>query len=277
MLNREQILKKTENMKKSFFCLVAAFIFFNFFLSLTLNLSSLSKKEENKSFITVELKNNISQDARQKLEQDFLAMPEIRRVTFYSRNKAFIELQKDLELSIPKGENPLPDTFFLYFKDSKDIEKIQEKIEKEEGVKEFFLDQKYIETLKKKAAIYKTAAAFSFLLLVVPSILLTLFIFQTAAGFDIMKRYIMNPEGKFIEKGARAYNVAIFIASSLMGTLIYFNAYIYLRRTVLSIDPGMSILSFFEILYYQLAGILLCNIAVWFNPARLFSRGSEDE
>lgn len=277
MLNREQILKKTENMKKSFLCLVAAFIFFNFFLSLTLNLSSLSKKEENKYFITVELKNNISQDTKEKLEQDFLTMPEIRRVTFYSRDKAFTELQKDLELSIPKGENPLPDTFFLYFKDSKDIEKIQEKIEKEEGIKEFFLDQKYIEATQKKAEIYKTAAAFSFILFVVPSILMTLFIFQTASGFDIMKRYLMNPEGRFIEKGARAYNVVLFFAASTLGSLIYFNAYIYLRGKLLSLDSSLSILSFFEILYYQLAGIVLCNIAVWFNPAKLFSRGSEEE
>lgn len=277
MLNIEQITAKSKKMKKTFLALTVAFIFFNFFLSLTLNLFTLSKREENRYFIRVELKSNVSRDIRKQMEGAFLAMPEINKVSFYGKDKAFIDLQKDLDLSLPKGENPLPDTFFLYFKDMKELEKIQEKIEKEEGVKEFFIDYSYLQSVEKRTDLYRGITLATFALFTVPCSLLIYFIFQTGCGFEILKRSLEQGEKRFLEKGAKIYNIILSVGASLLGTLIFLNLYFYIRKEMLTLDPTLPVMSLFEILYYQLGAVVACNTAIWASPGRLISKRSVEE
>jgi cell division transport system permease protein len=264
-------------MKKTFLALIIGFIFFNIFLSVTLNLFSLTKKEEGKLYISVELKSNTSLEERKRLEQSFLKIPEINKVTFYGREKAFEKLQKDLELSLPKSENPLPDTFFLYFKNIDEIEKIQSEIEKEQGIKEFFIDYDFLKIVQKKSELYKKITLFSVMIFIVPSILLIYFIFQTGLGYEILRRKLMNPEGKNLEKNSKIYSIILSVAASLIGILIYFNLYFYCRREIIKLDSTFTMLSFFEIFYYQVGATVICNMVALVNPRQLISKRSVEE
>ncbi|MDO4589310.1 MAG: permease-like cell division protein FtsX, partial [Fusobacterium sp.] len=126
--------------KKTFILLVISFIILNFFLSVLTNISSINKKIDNSYFFTADLKSELKEEEKNKIEIDILGVEGVRRVRYLSKEEAFKNLQTQLDVAIPKGENPLSDSLLIYFDSLDTAEKIQESLENNQNIKEVFVD-----------------------------------------------------------------------------------------------------------------------------------------
>ena len=107
--NRIQLKKKT------FILLVISFVILNFFLSFVINISSTTKKIENSYFFTADLRSNLNEEEKNKTEIEVLSIEGVKKVRYLSKEEAFKKLQFQLDIAIPKGENPLSDSLLIYF------------------------------------------------------------------------------------------------------------------------------------------------------------------
>ena len=128
--NEKREINNFTGIRRGFFGIIAAAFIFNMFFAGFLNISSSHIKElKNKNFIMAELQSSLSQSKKEELEKKFLNLKEVQKVTYVDSYTAFQDLQKILGIVIPKGENPLPDSLRIYFKNAEDVEKLQSVLE----------------------------------------------------------------------------------------------------------------------------------------------------
>ena len=116
---------RTQLKKKTFILLVISFVILNFFLSFVINISSATKKIENSYFFTADLRNNLNEEEKNKTEVEVLNIEGVKKVRYLSKEEAFKKLQFQLDIAIPKGENPLSDSLLIYFDSPTRLEKKQ--------------------------------------------------------------------------------------------------------------------------------------------------------
>lgn len=262
--------------KKTFILLVISFIILNFFLSVLTNISSINKKIDNSYFFTADLKSELKEEEKNKIEIDILGVEGVRRVRYLSKEEAFKNLQTQLDVAIPKGENPLSDSLLIYFDNLDTAEKIQESLENNQNIKEVFVDAAFISFQEREKKFYNIVFTMVIILLVIPSILGIYYIFYNAVAIDFLNYEDVIPDSKANSRRAKRINLLPFTGASLVGTLIFFNVYTYFREELIELSNKYLILSIGEIFVIQILAIIAINMVIWINPLRLRTLVRED-
>lgn len=260
---------RTKIKKKTFILLVISFIILNFFLSVLINISSMNKKIDNSYFFTVDLKSELKEEEKNKIEVEILGLEGVRKVRYLSKEEAFKNLQTQLDVAIPKGENPLSDSLLIYFNSLDDAEKLQENLENNQNIKEIFVDAAFIGYQEREKKFYNLLFAMIMIFLVAPSILGIYYTFYNAVAIDFLNYNDIIPDDRINSKRAKKVNLLPFTGAALMGTLIFFNVYTYFREEIIEISSKYLILSIGEIFVVQVLAIIAINMIIWINPLRL--------
>jgi len=264
----KKVQKKSKiyvDIKKSFFSIILISILFNFFVSGILNFNSQLNKLDNINFVSVELQNNISTKEKGKIEEYLLNIPEIKKVIYVDSYIAFRNLQSNLGIVIPRGENPLPDSMRIYFDNKSSLEKIQDILDKDKRIKEYFIDGSYSEEIGMKSKIY-TGIKNILLFGSISSLAILYFIISLQIQSDYLALILNGKSNARTKLKAKNINVLQFTVAILSGTVIYYNIYFILRQWLLTLDIKVDILSLFQIIYFQSLIIFLLIIIVWKFP-----------
>ena len=244
--------------------IVAAFIF-NMFFAGFLNITSQVKEFKNKNFIMAELQSRLSQAEKEELEEKFLNLKEVQKITYVDSYTAFQDLQKNLGIVIPRGENPLPDTFRIYFKNAKDVEKLQSVLEETQEIKEFFIDGIYISEINSRIRILNL-----FGLIFMSGMICSLFILNSIFMFQIENDYLLNYIGDStnLRNRLKAKNVNLlpFTVAVSLGLFLFFNFYVTVRKALIQETIFTDVLSLMQIFYIQTGAALLIILLAWFMP-----------
>ena len=275
-IEKNYIKKRTQLKKKTFILLVISFIILNFFLSFFLNVSSATKKVENSYFFTADLKLNLSEEEKNKIEMDILGIDGVKKVRYLSKEEAFEALQFQLDIAIPKGENPLSDSLLIYFDSPTRLEKIQENLESNQNIKEFLIDANFIAHKEREVKFYKLILVSIVLGMAIPSMFMIYFIFYNAVSIEFLNNQDIINDEKTNMARSKKVNLLPFTAASIIGTLIFFNGYIYIREQMLKISSKYLMLSLGEMVVIQVLIILMINIVIWINPLKLAKVSMEE-
>lgn len=244
--------------------IVAAFIF-NMFFAGFLNITSQVKEFKNKNFIMAELQSRLSQAEKEELEEKFLNLKEVQKITYVDSYTAFQDLQKNLGIVIPRGENPLPDTFRIYFKNAKDVEKLQAVLEETQEIKEFFIDGIYISEINSRVRILNL-----FELIFMCGMVCSLFMINSIFMFQIENDYLLNYIGDStnLRNRLKAKNVNLlpFTVAVSLGLFLFFNFYVTVRKALIQGAVFTDVLSLMQIFYIQTGAALLIILLAWFMP-----------
>lgn len=251
--------------RRGFFGVIVAAFVFNMFFAGFLNITSEVKRLKNGNFIMAELQNNLSQSKKGELEKKFLNLEEVQKVTYVDSYVAFQELQKNLGIVIPRGENPLPDTLRIYFNDAKDVEKLQGILEETQEIKEFFVDGTYISEINGRVRVLNLFGIAAVLGAVFSLFLInTLFLFQVED--DYMINMIADRENPRNRIKAKNINLLPFTIGILVSQLLFFNFYVIIRKALINEGIFADVLSLFQIIYFQGGAAFLIILFVWFMP-----------
>lgn len=266
----ETIEKKTKiytDVKKSFFSIILISILFNFFISGILNFNYQLNKLNNINFVSAELQNNISTEGKGEIEKYLLNIPEIKKVIYVDSYIAFKNLQSNLGIVISRGENPLPDSMRIYFNNSSSLEKIQNILDKDKRIKEYFIDGNYSEEIGSRLKIYKLIKDI-FIVGGLFSLIILYFIVSLQIQSDYLAMLVNGKNSSRIKLKAKNINVLQVTLGILSGTAIYYDLYFILRQWILNLDAKTNILSLFQIIYIQSFLIFILVIIVWKFPIK---------
>ncbi|MGL5970957.1 MAG: cell division protein FtsX [Cetobacterium sp.] len=254
--------------KRTFIALTLSFMIFNIFISLSSNSYFIGKMLKNNFFMTVELQNDIQKEKIQEFEKFLLSNENVKGVKFLSRNEAFKNLQKELEIVIPKNENPLPNSIIVYFKNEKNLQTIQELLDVNSMVREIYIDNQFLENNIKKIKVVNISIII-FLILSAAVYYQITTILRAVIIRDYIIYSIKKPNNKNVFLIAKNKNLIPFIGSSLVGGLIFSNAYIILRDNYQFLLPGLILQSFNQIFILEIFATLFALILSWKSTPKL--------
>lgn len=268
-MEKNTIRTKIQIKKTTFILTVLSFIILNFFLAFFINVDAIKSRVEAGYFFTADFHKNVSSEDKEKLEIEILKLEGVKQVRYVSKEEAFQKVQYQLDVAIPKGENPLSDSLIIFFDKPTDIEKIQVKLENNENIKEVFVDGEYINYKERQLKFYQMVSVGIVLGCILPLLALIYYIFYSAVSIDYINNVGLIKDDKTNRIRAKSVNLLPFTAGSIIGTLIFFNIYIYFRNHLLLISNRYLVLSLKEIIFIQFGVILIINLLIWLKPIKI--------
>lgn len=268
-MEKNTIRTKIQIKKTTFILTVLSFIILNFFLAFFINVDTIKSRVEAGYFFTADFHKNVSSEDKEKLEIEILKLEGVKQVRYVSKEEAFQKVQYQLDVAIPKGENPLSDSLIIFFDKPTDIEKIQVKLENNENIKEVFVDGEYINYKERQLKFYQMVSVGIVLGCILPLLALIYYIFYSAVSIDYINNVELIKDDKTNRIRAKSVNLLPFTAGSIIGTLIFFNIYIYFRNHLLLISNRYLVLSLKEIIFIQFGIILIINLLIWLKPIKI--------
>lgn len=268
-MEKNTIRTKIQIKKTTFILTVLSFIILNFFLAFFINVDKIKSRVEAGYFFTADFHKNVSSEDKEKLEIEILKLEGVKQVRYVSKEEAFQKVQYQLDVAIPKGENPLSDSLIIFFDKPTDIEKIQVKLENNENIKEVFVDGEYINYKERQLKFYQMVSVGIVLGCILPLLALIYYIFYSAVSIDYINNVGLIKDDKTNRIRAKSVNLLPFTAGSIIGTLIFFNIYIYFRNHLLLISNRYLVLSLKEIIFIQFGIILIINLLIWLKPIKI--------
>lgn len=268
-MEKNTIRTKIQIKKTTFILTVLSFIILNFFLAFFINVDTIKSRVEAGYFFTADFHKNVSSEDKEKLEIEILKLEGVKQVRYVSKEEAFQKVQYQLDVAIPKGENPLSDSLIIFFDKPTDIEKIQVKLENNENIKEVFVDGEYINYKERQLKFYQMVSVGIVLGCILPLLALIYYIFYSAVSIDYINNVGLIKDDKTNRIRAKSVNLLPFTAGSIIGTLIFFNIYIYFRSHLLLISNRYLVLSLKEIIFIQFGIILIINLLIWLKPIKI--------
>lgn len=268
-MEKNTIRTKIQIKKTTFILTVLSFIILNFFLAFFINVDTIKNRVEAGYFFTADFHKNVSSEDKEKLEIEILKLEGVKQVRYVSKEEAFQKVQYQLDVAIPKGENPLSDSLIIFFDKPTDIEKIQVKLENNENIKEVFVDGEYINYKERQLKFYQMVSVGIVLGCILPLLALIYYIFYSAVSIDYINNVGLIKDDKTNRIRAKSVNLLPFTAGSIIGTLIFFNIYIYFRNHLLLISNRYLVLSLKEIIFIQFGIILIINLLIWLKPIKI--------
>lgn len=268
-MEKNTIRTKIQIKKTTFILTVLSFIILNFFLAFFINVDTIKSRVEAGYFFTADFHKNVSSEDKEKLEIEILKLEGVKQVRYVSKEEAFQKVQYQLDVAIPKGENPLSDSLIIFFDKPTDIEKIQVKLENNENIKEVFVDGEYINYKERQLKFYQMVSVGIVLGCILPLLALIYYIFYSAVSIDYINNVGLIKDDKTNRIRAKSVNLLPFTAGSIIGTLIFFNIYIYFRNHLLLISNRYLVLSLKEIIFIQFRIILIINLLIWLKPIKI--------
>lgn len=268
-MEKNTIRTKIQIKKTTFILTVLSFIILNFFLAFFINVDTIKSRVEAGYFFTADFHKNVSSEDKEKLEIEILKLEGVKQVRYVSKEEAFQKVQYQLDVAIPKGENPLSDSLIIFFDKPTDIEKIQVKLENNENIKEVFVDGEYINYKERQLKFYQMVSVGIVLGCILPLLALIYYIFYSAVSIDYINNVGLIKDDKTNRIRAKSVNLLPFTVGSIIGTLIFFNIYIYFRNHLLLISNRYLVLSLKEIIFIQFGIILIINLLIWLKPIKI--------
>lgn len=268
-MEKNTIRTKIQIKKTTFILTVLSFIILNFFLAFFINVDTIKSRVEAGYFFTADFHKNVSSEDKEKLEIEILKLEGVKQVRYVSKEEAFQKVQYQLDVAILKGENPLSDSLIIFFDKPTDIEKIQVKLENNENIKEVFVDGEYINYKERQLKFYQMVSVGIVLGCILPLLALIYYIFYSAVSIDYINNVGLIKDDKTNRIRAKSVNLLPFTAGSIIGTLIFFNIYIYFRNHLLLISNRYLVLSLKEIIFIQFGIILIINLLIWLKPIKI--------
>ncbi|WP_432204855.1 permease-like cell division protein FtsX [Cetobacterium somerae] len=253
---------------RTFIALTFSFIIFNIFISLSSNSYFIGKVLKNNYFLTIELQNEGSKDKIQEFERFLLENQNVRGTRFLSKEEAFRNLQKELEIVIPKSENPLPNSIIVYFKEEKNLHAIQELLDVNPMVREIYIDSQFLQSTQRKIS----AANMSLFICLILSLGMYYPITTILRGTiirDYMIFSIKAPQNKRNFMIARNKNLIPFFVSSLVGAMVFFNIYIILSESYQKVLSNLILQSFKQIILVEVLATALLLFLAWKSTGKL--------
>ncbi len=267
MFNRKdrREINNFTGIKRGFFGIIVAAFVFNMFFAVFLNITSEIKQLKNKNFIMAELQNNLSQSKKGELEKKFLNLNEVQKVIYVDSYEAFKDLQKNLGIVIPRGENPLPDSLRIYFKNAGDVEKLQNVLEETQEIKEFFVDGTYISEINGRVRVLNLFGVITAI-----GAVCSLFLINSLFLFQVENDYIINVMADETNQRnrirAKNINLLPFTTAVLLSLVLFFNFYVIMRRTLIQEGIFAEILSLFQVIHFLGIAAVLIILCAWFMP-----------
>ncbi|MGF6906282.1 permease-like cell division protein FtsX [Fusobacterium sp. PH5-44] len=248
--------------KKTIIPFIIAFFFLNFISATIINLYEMSQNMESNHFISIDIRANISPLEIENLEKEILSIYAVKNVKYVSKEQSFKELQEQLGIAIPESENSLSDSMMIYFRSRADLKDLQERIENMPEVKETYIDEIHMKFKEERSKFYRLLIVVIFGTLFIPTLFLLTFIFYNGFLIDFSNNYLSVQNERMARKNAKVSGILPLLFSSIVGSLIFLNVYLYLRKMlVLNIGESYTLLSLKEFVLYQIiVNAILCII-----------------
>ena len=271
IINRysNSIQGKIQIRKTTFVLMTLSFIILNFFIASFLNVQWMKKETKATYFFTADFQKDIPEGEKEKTEIDILKLDGVRKVRYVSKEGAFQKLQYQLDIAIPKSENPLSDSLIIYFNEPSDIEGIQVKLESNQNIKEFFVDGTYIAYKDREVRFFKILSWCLGILCIAPLIMMIYLTYYSSISIDYINNVGIIQNDMVNRKRSKTVNAFPLIASATMGTLIFFNIYIYFRNHLLDISGNYLILSLKEIVFMQCLILFIVVLLMLLKPVKI--------
>lgn len=271
IINRysNSIQGKIQIRKTTFVLMTLSFIILNFFIASFLNVQWMKKETKATYFFTADFQKDIPEGEKEKTEIDILKLDGVRKVRYVSKEEAFQKLQYQLDIAIPKSENPLSDSLIIYFNEPSDIEGIQVKLESNQNIKEFFVDGTYIAYKDREVRFFKILSWCLGILCIAPLIVMIYLTYYSSISIDYINNVGIIQNDMVNRKRSKTVNAFPLIASATMGTLIFFNIYIYFRNHLLDISGNYLILSLKEIIFMQCLILFIVVLLMLLKPVKI--------
>lgn len=253
-------LPRVQIKKTTFVLMTLSFIILNFFIASFLNVQWKVKETKATYFFTADFQKDVLDSEKEKTEIEILTLDGVRKVRYISKEEAFQKLQHQLDIAIPKSENPLLDSLIIYFNSPSDIEGIQVNLENNQNIKEVFVDGTYIAYKDRELRFFRILSWCIAVVCILPLIMMIYLSYYSSISIDYINHVGIIQNDRANRKRSKTVNAFPLIASSLMGTLIFFNIYIYFRNHLLDISGNYLILSLKELIFMQ--SVILVTIVV---------------
>lgn len=252
-----------------FYGIVIIILLLNLFMSLTLNFKKVADESLFNPFIIVDLQNNLKEQDKNKIETDILSLKGVSSVRFMDKSESFALLQNDLNISIPESTNPLFDSMIIYLKDIELAEKIQENLEAREEIKQVYKENDFFEREAERGFVFLfiqiSSAIVAFLLAIISIIL-----FNLNIGIEFLNSVNISKDFQDTIKISKIRNLLSFSTATIVGTLIFFNAYVFFRKYIFHSYFQYTMLSLWQIFILHIIVVAFLNFIVWILPANIF-------
>ena len=263
------IQNKIQIKKTTFVLMTLSFIILNFFIASFLNVQWMKKEIKSTYFFTADFQKDVPNSEKEKTEIDVLKLDGVKKLRYVSKEEAFQKLQHQLDIAIPRSENPLSDSMIIYYDKPSDIEGIQVNLESNQNIKEVFVDGTYIAYKDKEMRFYNMLAWCIGLLGILPLSIITYLVYYSSISIDYINNVGIIQDDKVNRKRSKRINVLPVIASATMGVLIFFNIYIYFREHLLGISGNYIILSLKELAFMHLLILLVIVLLMLLKPTKI--------
>lgn len=245
------IAKGIRGYRMNLFTLIAAFIVLNTASATLLNLYTNTQSLKDNYKLSIYFKGDPTEEMLNDFEQRLVLMPEVRSLRYESKEVALRDLENQLGIRIPRGNNPLSSNFLVTFNGTDNLEELQQQLDREDLIKEVYVDTEQIEKLDNK--IERNRKLFIYLLLGggLPLIFVIFSLFHSNILYnnrDITSKVFIGETKKRALKPYYAISDCIFISASAIGTLIFLNAYEFFRNNFIGIEKGAVLPSTEEVL-----------------------------
>jgi cell division protein FtsX len=260
----EEIFYKKKNYYNMNLVSLALMIFvLNFFLAYSFNIVKLNEKIKNNYKINVYIEKGTSDVGIEELEKKILAYDDVRYVKFRSKEMVLNEMEKELGMSIRKGENPLYDSMLITFRNPENLKSLEEKLLKENNIIEVMYSEQSIEGAvnrieeNRKLIMYVGIFAILPILVTVYNLIHGALVSQLE---DIKSRVYLGMKKSQALKPYYFINISKVFVSSLLGGLLFLNLYEAVKNKNLPINLESVLLSNLEAV--AVTGILVAFMTI---------------
>ena len=225
--------------KNNFFGLTYLFFLFVFFVCLFLNINKYKQTIESNSILQVELKNNIAKEDIDAIEKKLWGIKEVKNLRYYSSERGLEKLVKELQISIPKANNPLSNLIIVNVLGVDNQKKLIETLsENEKNIVSFHYDEE-INSKISQTILNLQILLFSIGLLALLPISYKIFLTFNSLVYEkyIYYYFLLKNKEQALGRSKRAVFLPL-IASSMLGSSLYFNLYLLFKS---NFSEGISV------------------------------------
>jgi cell division transport system permease protein len=226
------------------------FLMLEFFGAYAINMRKLNDYLKTNIQIKAYLKDGTTEEGKQKLQADIMAIPEVKGVKFYSKEIALNDMSKSLNINLDIKDNPLPDTVFITVDENTNMEGVRTQIEtidiidQVEGKSEIVEKiSKFVKGLNRAVLYFSIGASIPVFILIYnfvnAGILLRKTDIEIMSLVGASRWYIRMP---FIIEGF----INIFISAGISIGLFYF-IYSYIADGIKMVIPVMPFATTMEV------------------------------
>ncbi len=245
------IAKGIKGYRMNLFTLIAAFIVLNTASAVLVNIYKNNENLRDNYKLSIYFKGDPTEEQLNEFEGRLLEMPEVRSLKYESREVALRDLENQLGIRVPRGNNPLSNNFLVTFDGDKSLESLQQQLDREELIKEVYVDEQQLQRLnnriEKNRGIFLSFLAGGFL----PLIFIIFSLFHSNILYnnrDITSKIFIGESQKAALKPYYMISDCIFVSASAIGTLIFLNIYELFRKSFIGIEKGGVLASTEEVL-----------------------------